>query len=219
MIKGYFKHLVTEADTQRCVARMHELPLSIQQYILKYDDINSRFLSIAGKLLLQQLMKTDDLGGTDILKEIRHEPPAKPCFNNGPDFNISHSGDLVVCVVTEDGKVGVDVEQIRATDINAYREYFTVAEWTTINYSDDKNTSFYQMWVRKEALIKAKGDGMLLPLNVIDVCNDKVAVDGEPYYLYDIAVGEGYVGCVCSSKMKDVDVREVIFPLLPGEQR
>jgi len=196
---------------------IQELPLSIQEDILKYKNVQDRALSIAGKLLLQQLME-DEGYKQGLLKELCYEPPVKPYFSTGPNFNISHSGDLVICVVSKESSVGVDVEQVRATDINVYRDNFTVAEWTTINYSADKEAAFYKMWVRKEAFVKAVGDGMQMPLNTVDVCNDTIVIDGIPYYLYDIFVGDGYKGCVCSSGVEEVDVREKPLPDSPMER-
>ena len=196
---------------------MQELPLSIQEDILKYKNVQDHALSIGGKLLLQQLME-DEGYERDILKGLCYEPPVKPYFSAGPNFNISHSGDLVICVVSKGSSVGVDVEQVRVTDINAYRDNFTVAEWTTINYSADKESAFYRMWVRKEALVKAIGEGMQMPLNTVDVCNDKIVIDGTPYYLYDIFVGDGYKGCVCSSGVEEVDVLEGPLPASPRER-
>jgi len=217
MVKGYYKLIKSLADMESLLHTMQELPLSIQEDILKYKNVQDHALSIGGKLLLQQLME-DEGYERDILKGLCYEPPVKPYFSAGPNFNISHSGDLVICVVSKGSSVGVDVEQVRVTDINAYRDNFTVAEWTTINYSADKESAFYRMWVRKEALVKAIGEGMQMPLNTVDVCNDKIVIDGTPYYLYDIFVGDGYKGCVCSSGVEEVDVLEGPLPASPRER-
>ncbi len=87
------------------------------------------------------------------------------------EFNISHSGDMVVCVV-DDTPVGIDIEQIRPIDLKAAKRICTDAELiyifgTTpmeqdfIFTTDIKIlTRFFELWTAKEANAKRKGIGV-----------------------------------------------------------
>jgi 4'-phosphopantetheinyl transferase len=86
-----------------------------------------------------------------------------------PRFNASHSGDLAVFAFTANCEIGVDVDQIRPVpdmqDI-ANRFFCTeeAAELTSLP-PDQQEQAFFLCWTRKEAYIKAIGDGLSAPLD------------------------------------------------------
>jgi phosphopantetheinyl transferase len=88
---------------------------------------------------------------------------------NGPhadriDFNLSHSGDWVICVIGRDCRVGVDIEAPRRR--RAYRalaaEYFAAAESERLATlpEDSCREAFYQLWTLKESYLKARKVGI-----------------------------------------------------------
>lgn len=88
-------------------------------------------------------------------------------------FNLSHSGDVVVVAVADDREVGVDVERIKpAIDhVALARRFFSPLEneqLATLAPSL-QHAAFFAAWTRKEALVKAWGVGLSLPLNRFDV--------------------------------------------------
>ncbi len=92
---------------------------------------------------------------------------------DGLRFNASHSGDLAVVVVTRGRDVGVDIERHRMIDEMAgiARSHFTPAEREALEASapDERARVFFDLWTRKEALVKAIGTGLSHPLNRIAV--------------------------------------------------
>ena len=85
------------------------------------------------------------------------------------DFNASHSGDLAVFAFTECCKVGIDVEQIRPLpDMqNIAARFFCseeAVELMSLN-ANEREHAFFLCWTRKEAYIKAIGDGLSAPLD------------------------------------------------------
>jgi len=85
-------------------------------------------------------------------------------------FSLSHANGLACCAVAKDGDVGVDVEctdrQVNGADIS--EQYFSIAEFADMMALADEQTRkerFFQLWVLKEAYIKAKGLGLSLPLD------------------------------------------------------
>ena len=89
------------------------------------------------------------------------------------DFNMSHSADVAVFVFGRDRHVGIDVERIRTNlDIEGLAaRYFTPAEAQTIAQTSPaaKAAMFFALWVRKEAILKASGYGLRMPLDALDV--------------------------------------------------
>lgn len=89
-----------------------------------------------------------------------------------PELSISHSGDLVAVAVTDGLPVGVDVEQerdvavqdmIRMTLSPAEHEVFAEVP------SPDRDAAFFTYWARKEALLKATGRGLSVPMTRVTV--------------------------------------------------
>ena len=131
---------------------------------------------------------------------MRYDEWGKPVTDGGYGFNVAHAGSMVVCAGGADMQVGVDIEEVRSVDETLYREYFTELEWGTIQSARDKTEAFYRMWVRKEAVLKALGKGVLFPLDEVDVGVDEVMCEGRVFYLKDVFVRDGYVACVAGDR-------------------
>lgn len=92
-----------------------------------------------------------------------HGRPRMP--GTGLQVSISHSGDVVAVAVTRAGPVGVDVEQFGAGYIDLVPTVCTASEIHHVNSAVD----FYAYWTRKEAVLKATGEGLRRTMNTIDV--------------------------------------------------
>jgi 4'-phosphopantetheinyl transferase len=84
-------------------------------------------------------------------------------------FNLSHSGSFAMVAVALDHEVGVDIERIRperSTDDIAAR-FFAPAEARDLNATpeDRRVAAFFACWSRKEAYIKARGEGLGIALD------------------------------------------------------
>lgn len=84
-------------------------------------------------------------------------PYGKPALADGPQFNLSHSGDVALLAVSE-RPVGVDVERVRA-GIGDVTRYFGQGEQDAIAGcpDDERPGRLTTLWTRKEALAKAFG--------------------------------------------------------------
>ncbi|TZF92720.1 4'-phosphopantetheinyl transferase superfamily protein [Chryseobacterium panacisoli] len=176
--------------------------------ILRYRRWQDAQLSLLGKILLREGLRTHyDISDA----EIRVSPNNKPYLKGNPvHFNISHSKDLVACVIAE-FPVGIDVEFFD-TSIN-YLDFefqMTTEEFEKINGAEDRISSFFTYWTAKEAVIKAHGDGMMIPLDSFEVSNKEGVVNGEKFFIKDIFIDKNYCSCIAS---KDININNVV-PLI-----
>lgn len=88
-------------------------------------------------------------------------------------FNLSHSGTFALYAVTLHQKVGIDIERIRE-DIavgQIANRFFSRGEISLLEQVEEnkRTEAFFQYWTRKEAFIKATGEGVSFPLEQCDV--------------------------------------------------
>jgi 4'-phosphopantetheinyl transferase len=113
-------------------------------------------------------------------RELRfsYNPFGKPSLAGGTAsstlrFNASHSGRLALFGVTHGAEVGVDVERIRE-DFEVEElagRFFSRREVTALLSvpAELRRAAFFNCWTRKEAYIKARGQGLSLPLDQFEV--------------------------------------------------
>jgi len=102
----------------------------------------------------------------------------KPAIYSGSSrdplrFNLSHSHGLAIIGLARDREIGIDVEMIRpefASEEIAKR-YFSAKEIDELSRlpSELRTEGFFLCWTRKEAYIKAKGEGLHIPLDSFNV--------------------------------------------------
>jgi len=101
-------------------------------------------------------------------------PYGKPALSDHKlEFNLTHSGDFALIAVTQEHKVGVDVERIRSDmELESIASHYfsqrEVSEFLALP-SEQRVTGFFACWTRKEAYTKAQGLGLSLPLESFDV--------------------------------------------------
>jgi 4'-phosphopantetheinyl transferase len=96
-----------------------------------------------------------------------------PFKGSGVHFNLSHSHELALAAFTLEGEVGVDLEYIKIFgDMDGIaRRYFSAVEQAAYLAlpEEHKPLGFFNCWTRKEAFIKAIGEGLSHPLHQFDV--------------------------------------------------
>lgn len=126
-------------------------------------------------------------------------------------FNLSHSGAYALYAVTRGRKIGIDIEQVRdeVTVEQIARRFFSGDEisWLEKIPKEKRTEVFFQYWTRKEAFLKAMGEGFSFPMEQCDVS----LINGEVlspikfpednrknsnWYGQDLFPGHGYAAAI-----------------------
>ncbi len=98
-----------------------------------------------------------------------------PLNNIGLEFNLSHSQDLMLCAVTLQHPIGIDLEGTRMmTDLKGLTQrFFSPREHKAIQSLpvEQQPFAFLQYWTCKEAILKTSGSG-LVNLSQVEICID-----------------------------------------------
>jgi len=152
--------LVTDEDRQRLSPQMHA---------------RRRAEYLAGRALLRYALARYTARDAASFA-IRVTSDGKPECVDGPAISVSHSGDLVVCAVAEQGAVGIDVETgQRHTSVAAIAQrYFTPAEARWLAAAPEQR--FRMLWVLKEAYLKALGVGLAGGIDTLECLIEPPAI-------------------------------------------
>lgn len=126
-------------------------------------------------------------------------------------FNLSHSGTRAVLAVTRGREVGIDIEALRPIEDAIAERFFAPGEVAVLRSLPvtEREAAFFRCWTRKEAFIKALGDGFSRALDSFEVAFRPgaepaiLSVDGDPaegarWKVADLAPGLGFAGALAS---------------------
>ena len=174
------------------------LPENRKQKVDRFRFEKDKKLSAGAYLLLDKLLKEE--GITHPVYKTGKYGKAYISNMKNIHFNLSHSGKMVACAIS-DTEVGVDIEYTDPTiDLNIAKNYFYNSEYENIMKSEKPSDEFFKFWVLKESYMKYTGLGFNLELNsfeiimneTIELKNDK---DNLKFSLFDVGK---YKLAICS---------------------
>lgn len=158
----------------------------------RYLNARDRERFISAKYLLRQLLSgllSLDPGEIKFHTYGNHKPAVE-----GIEFNIAHSGNYILIAISP-SPVGVDIEQIN-TDFryeSILTPGFSTAEVSFIRTGDQPVSGFYTLWTRKEAILKASGEGLTDELDQVQGLSAQVERAGHHYTINTFSIQEDHV--------------------------
>lgn len=187
------------SDPARFAGAMATLPWEERrEKVMRYRYEKDKRLCLgAGLLLLHALRQA---GASDLTL---HTPESgKPVLEAHPSlqFNLSHSGTLAVCAVSE-GPVGVDVEELRCFPREIETLCFQPRELTWLEFEPNRDLASLRLWTRKESWIKLTGSGLSTAPNSFSALPDQSPVPGIAWTEHVVM---GHIICVCAQESQPV---------------
>lgn len=159
----------------------------------KYQHYNSKITYITSRYFIRKTLClfTNE---TDPSRIRFHYKENKKLAVDDIEFNISHSGNILLVAINT-STIGVDVELIKKDfDFDPILETcFNLNEIKVINQSEDKLLRFYNLWTRKEALLKATGEGLVDNLSEIACLLNPISRNGLDYQIQSFIIDQNYI--------------------------
>jgi 4'-phosphopantetheinyl transferase len=144
------------------------------------------------------------------------KPYLRPEHKSRLYFNLAHSAEMAIYAFALEHEVGVDIEQQRPlADVHQIAEHFFSPRERAIlatQVGDELYRTFFTYWTRKEAYLKASGEGLALLTTQLDVVGPQgqvvrlVGSNGEAdCYIYDLSVVAGYRGAL-ALQMRNINI-------------
>lgn len=181
----------------------HDTYAAVQQFRNK----KVRLTKLSGEALVRQLIaRTWGLSSEDYqIEKGEHGKPQLNTHGVSAYFNISHSGDYILCAIS-DREVGIDIEQRGEPRLNVAKRFFHPQEIISLEKTTDKKRQqelFFNYWSVKESYLKYTGSGLSCPLSSFEVCFDGDAItlkEGHsilPVTVLECPIDSDYSSYVC----------------------
>jgi 4'-phosphopantetheinyl transferase len=190
---------------------VEQLPVLLQEKNGRFRFSQEAHNHVSGLLLLKKGL---ELMGPCAwsLSDLQYTVHQRPFFEGGPDFNIAHSGSVTVCAISGEWRVGIDVEKIRDISVDVYRNQFTDQEWISIIQDATPFRNFFRRWTEKEAIVKAIGIGLGVPLREINPFQNLFTLGVASWHTKEVLLHPGYSMHVCSNDPEvELEVRAIRF--------
>lgn len=183
-------------------------PKTYQEKLLKYRRWQDAQLSLLGRLLIKEGLL--QFGKEVDFERLKFTAYDKPYFQDeNIQFNVSHSGELVVVVFTnEQIDIGVDIEKRYAIKAAKFKRQMTTHELERIFNSDQIQEEFFRYWTQKEAVLKATGRGLSIPLKSFEIIDNETHVEAQKFYVAEVAIEKEYTCYVCQDQK--INKKEII---------
>lgn len=160
------------------------------------------------------------------------KPELEPPTGTPPlRFNLTHTRGLVACALVDGSDIGIDAEQMEASRslLEIAENYFAGAELGQLRAADApaRVATFYRLWTLKEAVIKAIGEGLSLPLKRFAFTLEPLTLaieGGDPgeWHIEEFAALPAHALAIAIRRPPKMQVavswREVAFVLGPDDQ-
>lgn len=193
MIYVYVADVSALQDPLENAQVMECLPIERQKKILNTKQKQKRLQSLGAGLLLNDVLYRYGIS-IDIL---RTDENGKPTVD-GICFNLSHSGNYVVCAVSE-RPVGCDIEQIKEAPKQIVSRVFSPEEMEYLEQISGEayNREFFRIWTKKESFLKMKGIGIRVPLQTLEMTECYFKEYEIPGYQVTVCAEENEFAEIC----------------------
>lgn len=205
-----FLHKINEKQLEEQFA---QLPAYITESVYRYKNPADKSGRMISKLLLETLIKKYFPYQGFSWDHYRKDSFSKPYLEGSAiNFSTSHHEATSMVCITSGSECGIDSELLKPVNTDLYQDFMHSNEKDFIRNHIDPVKSFYEIWTRKEAVLKASGLGVSCELNSVDAHSDEVLVQGLLYVTTPLFLSENMITHLATREMiKTLHLEEIIF--------
>jgi len=208
MITVYYAQCLGKLDDAIISEYLHLFPVEIENKIRRFRRWQDAQAFLAGRILLKKGL--EDLCMNSDLKDLKYTKYGRPYLENALSFNISHSGPYIVCAFTGRGVIGADIEQMDPIHIEEFQMVFNDEEWCAIKNCSNLSYAFYYYWTAKEAILKADGRGLSIPLNALLIEKESCCLDDKIWHYKTVSLFDNCILQIASdNQIEEISLVEV----------
>ncbi|KEO78089.1 4'-phosphopantetheinyl transferase superfamily protein [Paenibacillus polymyxa] len=204
---------------------MQFISSSRRKRAMRFWNVRDSYRSVLGEMLARYAI-CHRSGCLNENIKMQFDAGSKPrlLFPAGLFFNISHSGDWVLCAISNNS-VGIDVEYMKEVNLQIAECFFSTSEYQFIlnHHSEEElKKRFYQIWTLKESYVKADGRGLRLPMKSFSMLfkEQHISIHTENALrnckFKTFQIDEQYIVSVCSvqnpigDSMEELNIQDVV---------
>lgn len=200
-------------NSERLEELFSQLPENLVKSVNTYQDTNDRTSRMISKLLLEILVRKILPGQNFFWNLYQKDSFSRPHFK-GLDINFSsahHESFSIVCAAIKK-QCGIDSELIKPLDINVYSDFLHVNEKEFVHQQPNPQTTFYEIWTKKEAVLKASGLGISHELQLIDAHKNIIQINDRKYFTEELDISENSITYIAADQeISQLNREEIIF--------
>ena len=196
---------VRERWTRKDASRLlQSIPEADRLRVGRYRRWLDMQMSVMGLLMIGRVMQPGPGESVEaVLSQVTRSSVGRPSLPFGPDFNIAHSGGIVMLAVPTRAsgvRVGIDIELISDAWADLLDVALTRTERATLLATEKPEEEFFRMWTYKEAVVKADGRGLAVPLNRLSSLNASILLDGTLWSVKRLETPPEYAAHLATSR-------------------
>lgn len=186
MTEIYVANVSELSDPLKHPELLENLSEDRKQKIRNAKQKQKRLQSFGAGLLLNKVLARYGISSQDVYINDDGKP-----MTEGICFNLSHSGNFVICAVSNE-PIGCDIQQIKEMPHFSEERFASLEEKLHLAHlvGDEYNREFVRIWTRKESYLKMLGIGLRVPLHALEI---------KGCYLKEFELS-GYQICVCAKE-------------------
>jgi len=177
-----------------------------------FKRIEDKHLLLTSLYLLSKVLTENGYGKYELI-DLQYDHFGRPFFADSTfDFNLSHSGDIVAVVFSENCRVGIDIEKVADVDFSDFKTVFSPVIWNKIDSSDHKSRTFFYYWTLLESALKADGRGLsILSSGNSVIHEEQIIIDGKEWFSCHQNIDESFVCCVTfDKKYEEIELSQIV---------
>ena len=175
-----FKNTNKKSFIKKTDKLARNLPDNILSYANKKVDSLDRAVTVFEYSYIAKKLKVD-------LTSMKYGSRGKPYFANAKHFGVSHSGGVLAIAISKT-PIGIDVQTLIPFDENTARIICNDEEYLSVINDKNPSRKLTALWVKKESLIKCKGEGFNQNLKDIFGRNPGFKYKTKSYKNFELSV-------------------------------